>query len=1005
MKSALKPMMRSILRRMIQMNSNSHRLNKGGLINRQAPLKFKFNGQNYTGFDGDTLASALLANGVSLSARSFKYHRPRGIVGAWTEEPSCIVELDGVDQSGNHAVTTVKLKNGLSARSVNCWPSPAVDAMSVLQWFSPLLPAAFYYKTFKWPDWHWFEPTIRRAAGLAAAPQLAEIEEHYEIRHGHCDVLVVGAGPAGLLSALMAKRSGLRVILVDDGFAAGGSLLSTTMSENNSAVQSWVNEVLSELRDSDLVTVLLNSVAWAYREHNLVIVTEREPNFAQQSRAHDRRTWRIRAGQVIVAAGAIERMLVFANNDRPGVMLCSAVRSYINRYAVAPGRRLVLFTNNSSAYETAAEFLGKGINIVAIVDARKQVSSSERALAKGVEVLVEHEIANVFGRKRVKGVLVRHQTSGDSKKMVCDLLCVSGGWSPTSHLFSQSRGNLNYDQAKAAFVPGESVQSVVCVGAAAGDFEFDSLLGDTISKVKRLLNDSALNTDIDNPIIPEVENSLPYDIAPMWLVKPKKNTDKAFVDLQNDVTSNDVALAIREGFGAVEHVKRYTTAGMGIDQGRTGNVNVIGIIAEQAGASIEGIGTTTFRSPFVPVEFGAMVGFRTGPVALPYRHTPITQWNKDQGACMYESGARWRRPGFYPEGQEQFQDTVNRESQAVRSGVGVYDGSPLGKFEIKGPDALSLLNMLYTISFNGLEVKRGRYGIMLSDDGLIFDDGVCFRLAENHYLMTTSTAHADDVNRHIEHFLQIERPDWRVHITPVTSQWCNATLCGPLAREVMQALGCSMDVSNSAFEFMSLREGTVAGIAARVCRVSFTGELSFEINVAPRDFLELWEKIIDVGKAFNLVPIGSEANHVLRVEKGFLSLGHEADGTTDPFDLGMGWIMSDDKADFIGKRAVAIRRKSQEPRRELVGLLSEDPNKLIPENTPLTLGGDSVPSEGLVTASVWSVVNERVVSLALLKNGRARHGEVVHARVKDEIIKATVTSPCFHDPYGKLLKS
>lgn len=985
--------------------SDGCRLSSGGQIDRQQPLQFTFNGKSYTGYEGDTLASALIANGVSLSARSFKYHRPRGIVGSWTEEPCCIVELEGDDQSGNHAVTTVKLRSGLVAKSVNCWPSPEFDAMSVLQWFSPLLPAAFYYKTFKWPNWHWFEPAIRRAAGLATAPRLSETKEHYESRHAHCDMLIVGAGPAGLISALLAMRSGLRVILADDGFAAGGSLLSSAFSLNDSPARNWIDEVLDELRGSESVTILLNSVAWAYREHNLVLVTEREPAFGAKRHWQDRRTWRIRAGQVVVAAGAIERTLVFANNDRPGVMLCSAVRVYVNRYAVVPGRQLVLFTNNSSAYETAAELLAVGIPVVAIVDSRKQVSKAEAAMVGEVEILINHVVVSVTGRKRVNAVLVRDKEAGDSKKIACDLLCVSGGWSPTSHLFSQSRGSLSYNESLAAFVPGHCIECVTCVGSAAGVFDFDEVIVDTIRKVKLLINKTGVSPGFEEPIPPNADAQLPYNIEPLWCVEPDSSTGKAFVDLQNDVTSNDISLAIREGFGAVEHVKRYTTAGMGIDQGRTGNINVIGIVAEQSGMLINDIGTTTFRAPFLPVEFGAMSGFRSGTVALPYRHTPITQWNKDHGAFMYESGARWRRPGYYPKPGEQFQDTVNRESAAVRNAVAVYDGSPLGKFEIKGPDALALVNMLYTNSFTGLKVMQGRYGIMLSDDGLIFDDGVCFRLSDNHFLMTTSTAHADDVNRHLEHILQVEKPEWKVYVTPVTSQWCNATLCGPLAREVMQALGCSMDISNSAFAFMSMREGSVGGIPARVCRVSFTGELSFEINVAPRNFLKLWKKIIDVGAAFNLVPIGSEANHVLRVEKGFLSLGHEADGTTDPIDLGMSWIMSDSKADYIGKRAVEIRRKAAGPRRELVGLLSVVPDKLIPENSPLTPGGETAPSEGLVTASVWSVVNQRVVSLALLQDGRARMGQTVYARIKDEIIEATVTAPCFHDAAGKLLRS
>jgi len=987
------------------MAADSYRLNTGGLIDRRVALQFTFNGRTYSGYKGDTLASALLANGVTLSARSFKYHRPRGIVGAWTEEPSCIVELEGDDQSGNHPVTTVPLKSGLSARSVNCWPSPRFDVMSVFQWFSPLLPAAFYYKTFKWPNWHLFEPAIRRAAGLAGAPRLTKTEEHYETRHAHCDVLVVGAGLSGLIAALFAMRSGQRVMLVDDGFTAGGSMSGSSVLINNQSAENWVQAAIAELRFSQSVTILQNSVAWAYREHNLVVVTERAPDFGDKRSCHDRRTWRIRTQHVVVATGAIERMLVFANNDRPGVMLCSAVQSYVNRYAVSPGKAIVLFTNNSSAYLAAAQLLAASVSIVAVVDSRETVSDAEQALVSGIDVLSAYEVVNVSGRSKIRSALVRNKITGESKRINCDLLCVSGGWSPTSHLFSQSRGRLKYDETIAAFVPGESMQNVVCVGAAAGVFDLDVLVGDTLSKMKLLLQESGSTIEMNKSIQPEIERSVSYNIAPLWRVKPQKAADKAFVDIQNDVTSNDVALAIREGFGAVEHVKRYTTAGMGIDQGRTGNINVIGIIAEQSNAAIGDIGTTTFRSPFLPVEFGAMIGVRTGSAALPYRHTPITQWNKDHGALMYESGARWRRPGYFPKDLETFQESVNRESLAVRNGVGVYDGSPLGKFEIKGPDALALLNLIYTNSFTGLEVMRGRYGIMLSDDGLIFDDGVCFRLAENHYLMTTSTAHADDVNRHMEHLLQIEKPNWKVHITPVTSQWCNATVCGPLARDVMQALDCSMDVSNAAFEFMSLRIGTVTGIPARVCRVSFTGELSFEINVAPRHFLALWEKIIDVGKAFDLVPVGSEANHVLRVEKGFLSLGHEADGTSDPHDLGMSWIMSSKKDDFIGKRAVEIRRKSEGPRRELVGLLTEDAGKLIPENAPLTPGGETAPSEGLVTASVWSVVNNRVVSLALLNNGRARIGQVVYARVKDEIIKATVTSPCFHDPDGNLLKS
>jgi len=981
------------------MRVNSNRLQQGGRIDRSVPVQFNFNGKDYKGYKGDTLASALLANGITLTARSFKYHRPRGIVGSWIEEPCSFVELLGDDQSANQPITTVTLKEGLVAKSVNCWPTPAFDVLSVNQLFSRLLPAAFYYKTFKWPDWHWFEPSIRRAAGLAKVPQLPQTTDIYENRFAHCDVLVVGAGPAGLMSALCAARSGVRVILVDDRSEAGGSLLNTRHKVDGQLAPAWIASVINELSSNESVTVLQNATAWGYREHNLVLITEHEPELESISK----RSWRVRAKCVVVATGAIERNLVFTNNDRPGVMLCSAVSNYVNQYAVRPGQQLVVFTNNSSTYQTTAELLAAGLSIVAIVDSRSRVSEDERALVTGVEILVAHEIVKAHGRARIHAVTVRAKTGESTKKIECDLLCVSGGWSPAVHLYSQARGRLIFDDNLAALVPDNQTKSTICMGAAAGVFNLPDIISSCVHKTCDLLYGLTGQQLGQLPL--SSTSDLPFDISPLWFVEQTKHSDKAFVDLQNDVTVSDIQLSIREGFGAVEHVKRYTTAGMGLDQGRTGNVNTMGVIASQTNASMDEVGATTFRAPFIPIEFGAIGGLREESALLPYRHTPVTLWNQNNGACMYESGARWQRPGYYPLAGETFQESVNREASAVRNAVAVYDGSPLGKFDIKGPDAEKLLNLLYTNSFSELDDGSGRYGIMLTDDGLILDDGIAFRLAENHYLMSTSTGNADTVYRHMEHLLQIQRPEWSVNITPVTSQWCNATVCGPLARDVMTALKCSIDLSPQAFPFMSIRSGTVAELAVRVCRVSFTGELSYEINIAARDFLTLWERIISAGKPFGLIPIGSEANHVLRAEKGFLSLGHEADGTTDPIDLGMGWILSTKKPDFLGKRAIQIRRKLDKPRRELVGLLTDNPGQMIPEGAPLTPNAETRPSEGLVTASVWSVVNQRVVSLALLNDGRNRLGETVYIRVKKVVIKATVTNPCFYDPTGNVLRS
>jgi sarcosine oxidase subunit alpha len=989
------------------MTHNPFRNETGGQIDRNSPVEFEFNGRIYAGYDGDTLASALLANGVFLTARSFKYHRPRGVMGAGVEEPSCLVELLGADAGGNHAATTVRLRPGLRAKSVNCWPSPNFDLMSINQLFARFLPAGFYYKTFMWPNWHLFEPSIRRAAGLAAAPDDQIPDQHFETRYWYGDVLVVGGGPCGLLAALIASRSGARVMIVDDHPHPGGYLRASQTEIDGKPAMEWVAAVIAELDANPEVTRLQDATAWGYRESNLLMITERSP-----AESHVfQRGWKARAGQVILATGAIERTLVFTNNDLPGIMLASAVQTYLHEFGVIPGRRAMIFANNSSAYALAHDLLAHdlqahdpqaaGTVIAGIIDSRPADAIGAEKDGLEIPIYAAHQITAAHGGKHLRALSIRAE-DGSIKRVDCDLLAVSGGWNPAVHLFSQARGTLAYDDELASFVPDKAAQRLACVGAAAGKMNLASALADTVSTITASLGEDGF--EIPAFTMPISAASPDYHLHPLWHVDGMKPGDKAFVDIQNDVTLDDIGLAMREGFDTVEHVKRYTTAGMGIDQGKTGNVNVIGNIAEASAKSPGDIGTTTFRSPFTPVDFGSIAGHRNGATVLPFRHTPITQWNRDQGAVMYEAGARWQRPGYFPIEGGDMQDAINAEAEAVRNGVGVYDGSPLGKFDISGRDAAAFIDLLYTNDFGDLEIGMGRYGIMLTDDGMILDDGVTFKLADNHYLMSTSTGFADLVYRHMDYLLQVECPGWQVWITPITSQWCNATICGPKARDVVEALGTSIDISNEAFPFMAMRDGIVADMPARICRVSFTGEVSFEINVWPRHAEAMWRRIMEIGAPFGIMPVGSETSHVLRVEKGFLSLGHEVDATADPYDLGMGWIMSRTKTHAIGRRSVDIRRSSGKPRRELVGLIPETNGELVPEGAPITPNGERVASEGFVSACVWSVVNKQVIALGLLTNGRARIGETIIIRDQERMIKAVVTKPCFHDPEGARLR-
>jgi sarcosine oxidase subunit alpha len=989
------------------------RLPTGGQIDRGRVLRFTFDGQEYEGHAGDTLASALLANGVRLVARSFKYHRPRGIFSAGAEEPSALVQLEsGGFTEPNRRATDIALYDGLSATSQHAWPCLDADLGELIGGAGPLFPAGFYYKTFIQPRalWrHLWEPLLRRMAGLGRAPALPD-PSRYDKRHAHCDVLVAGAGPAGLAAALAAGRSGARVILADSEQLFGGALLRRSYRIGDSEGAGWAAGTIAELQAMPEVRLLPGTTVLGYHDDNYLIAAERvgeglgpaaPPGMPRQ------RLWHIRARHVVLATGALERPLVFAGNDRPGVMLASAVETYVNRYAVMPGSRAVLFADNDDAYHAAAALVRAGVTVAAIVDPRDRPGLPGLSLIDRLPLFPRHVVVATAGRAALRRVWIRPLagTGSRSAAIDCDLLAVSGGWNPTLHLFAQAQGRLRFDEQIAAVGPEADGAAVECVGAARGSFALARCLFEGAAAGARAAALCGFGNGEAPPLpLVAVEEEAPP--APLSLA-PFGKADRAFVDLHNDVTAADIALAVREGFVSPEHVKRYTTLGMGTDQGKTGNLAGLALVAALTGRGVGDIAPTTFRPPYVPVTFGLLAGREQGRLADPVRVTPMHDWHVAAGA-VFEDVGQWKRARYYPLPGEDMDAAVRRECLAARDRVALLDASTLGKIEVAGPDAGRFLDRIYINRWQNLAVGRCRYGVMCRDDGMVFDDGVGARLAAGRYLITTTTGNAAAVLDWLEEWLQTEWPDLDVFCTSVTEEWANATLVGPRAREVMTLLAPGLALDPAGFPHMTMREAEIAGIPARIFRVSFSGELSYEINVSADCGLALWERLIEVGEAYGITPYGTKAMHVMRAEKGYVIVGQDTDGSVTPVDLGLGPLIAHDK-DFLGRRSLARSDTARPDRKQLVGLLPDDPEAVLPEGAQLVAvlpTGHAIPgphpgSIGHVTSSYYGARIGHSFALALVKDGRVRYGEPVWASLPDRAIAARICPPAFYDPDGQ----